>query len=214
MSRRIVIVAGGEVSPEDWNLLVPSDEVIGVDGGLLFLREEGIRPSLAVGDFDTVNPVEIDRLKREEIPVKKLPEAKDMTDTQYAVETALGRFPEEILILGGLGGSRFDHALANLFLLERVEEAGVRCTLRHGRNRVRLCRGGDQMTIRSGEFRYVSLLALTDRVEGLTLRGFLYPLTDAVLTRSRPLGISNELTDDTGRIFLKSGKLVVIESRD
>lgn len=212
---RIVVVAGGEISPSDLKQLTQRDRIFGVDGGILTLLEHGITPDCAVGDFDTAGPETLAFLKSREIPIENLPVAKDMTDTQFALEKALHEQPKEILILGALGGARFDHALANLFLLEKATAAGVPCTLLHRNNRIRLMTGEEgEMVLQSGGYQYISLLALTDQVEGVTLTGFRYPLQNTVLTRSNPLGISNELLTKAARIRIQAGKLLIIESRD
>lgn len=211
---RVVVVAGGEASPSDLNQLTQEDRIFGVDGGIITLLKYGITPACAVGDFDTAGPEALTFLKSREIPVEKLPVAKDMTDTQFALEKALHEQPKEILILGALGGARFDHALANLFLLEKAAVAGVPCTLLHRNNRIRLLTSEEgEMILQSGGYQYVSLLALTEQVEGVTLTGFRYPLQNAVLTRSNPLGISNELVTKAARIQIQAGKLLVMESR-
>ncbi|MDR6227246.1 thiamine diphosphokinase [Desmospora profundinema] len=213
MTARVVIVAGGGFSEEDLALLQPGDFLIGVDGGAVRLLEAGRVPHVAVGDFDTAGPAEQRKLEERGVHVHPLPAAKDVTDTHEAVDRALKLHPREILLLGGLGGSRFDHALANLFLLEWMDAAGVAGILQNAHNRIRLHTGG-VMTVKASPFPYVSLLALTDRAEGVTLEGFRYPLEEAVLIREVPLGVSNELAAEEGRIRVRSGKLLVIESRD
>ncbi|MFC4076450.1 thiamine diphosphokinase [Salinithrix halophila] len=213
--RRVVIVAGGETDLSDLKQIQAEDTVIGVDGGILPLLENSVPFHRAVGDFDTVATEVVQRLLERGIPVEELPAAKDMTDTRYAVERGLEEDPEEILILGGLGGPRMDHAFANLLLLERIEACGVHGVIRNQYNRIRLLTGErGALVMTGGEFRYVSLLALTDRVEGVTLEGFLYPLTHACLTRENPVGISNELTGKTAHVRIREGQLLVMESRD
>lgn len=215
MSGRIVIVAGGSWSGEEANLLRSDDFLIGVDAGTVHLLKVGKVPDLVVGDFDTVSSEMYQQLQEKGIPIRPLPSAKDVTDTHDAVDWALARRPQQILLLGMLGGSRFDHALANLFMLERIEAAGVSGLIQDAHNRIRLHPGDDTViAVEASPFRYVSLLALSARVEGVTLTGFRYPLQDAVLTRNFPVGISNELVAETGQIHVRSGKLLLIESRD
>lgn len=215
MSRRWVVVAGGELAVSELGVIRPGDRVVGVDGGVRALQRANLPIHLAVGDFDTLGSQVPPSLKKAGIPVKRLPAEKDMTDTQYAVETAIAEGAQEILILGALGGARFDHALANLFLLEKVEAAGIRGVIENSSNRIRLHPGGGkELWLERGAFPYVSLLALTDQVEGVFLEGFRYPLYDATLYRRYPRGISNELTARRGKIRIRRGKLLVVESRD
>ncbi|MFD1394638.1 thiamine diphosphokinase [Kroppenstedtia eburnea] len=215
MKSRWVVVAGGELAGADLGAIRPGDRVVAVDGGVRALRRANLPIHLAVGDFDTLGPRVPRLLKEAGIPVKRLPAEKDMTDTQYAVETAIAEGAQEILVLGALGGARFDHALANLFLLEKIEAAGIPGVIENSSNRIRLHPGAEkELWLERGPFPYVSLLALTERVEGVSLEGFRYPLCDATLYRQYPRGISNELTARRGKIRIRRGKLLVVESRD
>ena len=58
MSKRIVIVSGGQLD-EELTLSILKDEksqcIIGVDKGMEFLYAHQIMPSYIVGDFDSVN---------------------------------------------------------------------------------------------------------------------------------------------------------------
>ena len=49
----------------------------------------------------------------------------------------------------------------------------------------------DDRVDRSGD--YVSLLPLSERVDGVTTHGLRYPLSDATLTQGPARGLSNEL---------------------
>ena len=63
---------------------------------------------------------------------------------------------------------------------------------------------------------YVSLIPLTTEVTGVTLTGFKYPLRDHTFTStgSAGLGVSNEILAEEGRIQMKTGVFILIESRD
>ncbi|PTX61231.1 thiamine pyrophosphokinase [Melghirimyces profundicolus] len=213
--KRWVIVAGGDLEPADLKELRREDRVIAVDGGVLPLLKAELPFDRAVGDFDTLSGEGVLALKKRGIRVEELPAEKDVTDTQYAVEQALAEGAGEILILGALGGSRFDHSLANVFLLEKVESAGVRGEIRNSHNRLRLYTGnGREMIVERGPFQYVSLLPLSERVEDLHLKGFRYPLAGATLLRSDPMGISNKVIAPRATIRASSGRLLVVESSD
>src|SRR5690606_26022852 len=106
-----------------------------------------------------------------------------------------------------------DHTLSNLFLLETVEREGVRGEIRNRHNRIRLLRGGS-LRVRKSRYRYLSLLPLSDTVSGVTLTGFRYPLTAAVLRRSDSLGVSNGRVEKGGECGLRWEMLFVMESRD
>lgn len=214
ISDRVVIVTGGGVDKEDLVGIRPREDfLIGVDGGIAMLLDTGLIPHLAVGDFDSAGQEMYERLLRMGIQTIKLPAEKDVTDTHFAVTEALKRRPGSILLLGAIG-TRLDHTLANLFLLEMMEREGVRGEIRNRHNRIFLLRGGDSRRVSKSRFRYLSLLPLTETVSGVTLTGFRYPLQEAELQRRDSLGVSNELIAEEGLITLRSGLLLIVECRD
>jgi len=59
----------------------------------------------------------------------------------------------------------------------------------------------------------VSLLALSPKVTGITLSGFLYPLEKGTLKMGETRGVSNIVNEDRAAISVRSGKLLVIGYR-
>lgn len=62
--------------------------------------------------------------------------------------------------------------------------------------------------------KYVSLLPFTDTVEGITLEGFKYPLYGYTMKKGESTGVSNEIVDVEAKVTLRSGILLMIQSRD
>lgn len=192
------------------------EHVIAVDGGLLSAERLGLKPDYIVGDFDTLPAEYLRRYEQQDaITVRRFRPEKDDTDTQIAVELAQELEGEngEVLILGGLG-TRFDHTLANVFLLEKLEAAGIRAALVDSNNRISVHRRS--FTLRKSEQygSFVSFLALTPQVTGITLTGFKYPLTKRTLRQEDSLCISNELAAETGTVEFEEGLLLMAEARD
>lgn len=211
-SPRIVIYTGGRLGPRAAALAQSCDVLIGADRGALFLIEHGFRPHLAIGDFDSVTPEQLETIRRSSIETECCdPIAKDYTDTELAYNRALAMHPGSIVIAGGLG-TRFDHTLANVHLLVRALERGIEASVTDEHNDVRLI--SDSVTLLRADYTAVSLLPLTPVAAGITLEGFRYPLQDATLTIGQSLGISNVLEAERGRVTLKDGLLLVIQSRD
>ncbi|WP_169081571.1 thiamine diphosphokinase [Paenibacillus sp. PL91] len=212
MQPRIVICTGGQLG--DWALehIKADDLLIGADSGARFLIAQGFRPDVAIGDFDSVSEDELLDIRRNSgQTIACDPIDKNYTDTEMAVRLALDMHPRELVMLGALG-TRFDHSLANVHLLALAAKQQVRATIIDNHNKISLVT--DQVTIEQLGYPNVSLLPLTMRVEGITLTGFQYPLTDAELTIGQSLGISNVLLTHTGKIVIREGALLVIQSRD
>lgn len=210
--RRAIIFSGGQLG--EWALqhLQADDLVIAADYGAWFAVQHGIRPHMSLGDFDSISEDQLAAIEANSDQVNAVdPVWKDLTDTEMAFEYALSRDPAEILLLG-VTGTRLDHTLANIHLLARAEQQGVQAVIIDANNEIRLTTS--RLIIQRQDYSYVSLVPLTERVSGVTLRGFRYPLQDAELGFGKTLGISNELIEDTGTIELTQGKLLVIQSRD
>ncbi|MCI9487944.1 MAG: thiamine diphosphokinase [Lachnospiraceae bacterium] len=214
---KIVIVAGGDVDPSSAAGFLGdygADCVIAVDGGLERTERLGLTPDCIVGDFDTVSRPVLDRYRKMGIPFEAHKPEKDYTDTELALTYGLS-LPgvSEIAILGGLG-RRFDHALANVQILLHALKKRIPCSIVDACNRISLLDGPVDLERSRIWGRYISLIPFTERVTGITLTGFKYPLKEAVFTQGGSLGVSNELIAERGRISFREGILIYVESRD
>ncbi len=216
---RTLIVSGGRIG-RDFALSFLEkekfDRMIGVDNGLRFLFDNGIRPTHVVGDFDTADPELVDYYRQQkEIEMRTFNPVKDSTDTQIAIELALELHSSEIVILGGTG-SRLDHVLGNIQSLMLAKKQGVSCVILDENNRIQLIDGETVLEKEKQYGTYVSLIPLTTEVTGVDLIGFKYPLENYTFTStgSAGFGVSNEITAKEGKIRIKSGIFVMIESKD
>lgn len=192
------------------------DMVVAVDGGLEHLKPLGLLPDAVVGDFDTVSQdVLMEYRKLEQVAWEIHQPEKDETDTELAIETAIGMGAESITILGGTGG-RIDHMLANIHLLAGCLERGLSASMVDGQNRLYILDGETIFYRDRVHGKYLSFIPLTERVEGITLTGFKYPLHEKTITIGREAGlcVSNELVEETGCISFDSGLLICVESED
>ena len=208
-----VIVCNGNIGDYEFynKYFEEADFIICVDGGASHIRKFGVMPNLLLGDFDSISGEDLDFFKDTGVEIVKLPCEKDMTDTELAVELAIKRGYTLITIIGGLG-TRMDHSLANIFMLRKILNAGAVGLIVDEHNEVVIIK--DKIHLQREENIKVTLLPLTDRVEGVTTRGLYYPLTDATIEMDSSWGVSNEFKDETAEITIKSGLLMVIKSRD
>lgn len=210
--RTIHICTGGnlDVLP----VVQENDMILGVDGGAIRILDQGIVPDMAIGDFDTIGEEGIWRLQQAGVKMEQYPSHKDLTDTEIAIEVAVALEPDEIILYGALG-SRMDHTLANLQLLQKAQLAGVWMQIESKQNRVfLLSEQFPQVTISRDHFRFMSLLPMSEKVTGITLEGFMYPLHEATIEMGMAIGVSNEFLHETGTIALRQGKLFVMLTND
>lgn len=189
--------------------------LMAADRGLDFFKETGLVPDIVDGDFDSVSGNGKKYLESlSETEIIKLQSEKDDTDTQSAVNLAIKKGAKSILILGATGG-RLDHFLGNLGLLTLGRLKNVEIAMADEQNYICLVRSGTQLLKERQFGKYVSFFPVGDKVEGLTLTGFKYPLEKYCLTIADcGLTVSNEIKDDFAQITYEKGSLLMIMSRD
>jgi thiamine pyrophosphokinase len=206
---RAYIYTGGEIFPDNITEHPKGDDlVIAADSGWNNAKALGEKPTILLGDFDSLGEKNIPK----GVEVIRVPAEKDLTDTQLAVDLALCRGARDIVIVGGLSG-RLDHTLSNVAILEHLEVLQAHCVITDGRNRVRFIRNNSTLIPR-GAYRYLSLIAADPVVKGVEIDGVKYPLKKAKLRRTHQYAVSNELTGNCAFIAVKKGGLFIVESND
>jgi len=210
-----ILVCGGTVTADFFKEVLERYEdavVYAVDGGLAVAEAAGIVPDYLVGDFDTAEEGLVARYEKKCTTIRHVPE-KDATDTELAVDDALERGMDSIVLLGATG-SRLDHTMANIHMLYRVLLRGKKAVILNENNRISL--HNKPFSIEKEELfgTYVSFLPFFGEVTGVSLKGVKYPLEDKALTAGNSLGISNEGTGDTIEVSFLTGYLLMIEARD
>ena len=206
---RAFIYTGGSVRVEFITEHPKADDLcIAADQGYHTAKALGERIDLLLGDFDSIGSVPGD----EGMEIQRVPAEKDYTDTQLAVEIALERGADEIIIIGGLSG-RLDHTLSTLAILEDLNTRGVYGTVTDGQNRARYMKSTSTLIARS-PYKYLSLIAADEVVKGVDIEGCKYPLKKATLRRRNQFAVSNEITGNVAFIAVKKGGVFIIESRD
>ena len=118
----------------------------------------------------------------------------------------------EIVIVGGLGG-RTDHALSNLAILEELNALSIHAVMLNGMDRVRFLRNGSTLVPRS-HYRYLSLIAVDERLRGVSIEGCRYPLKNKTIERRNQYAVSNEIIENCALISIRKGGAYLIESAD
>ena len=179
------------------------DYVIAADRGFDSLVAYGVRPDLAVGDFDSLG-------HRPNHPnVIQLPAEKDDTDMVFALRKGLELGYRRFVLLGGVGG-RLEHTLGNLQLLDWLACQGGQGFLAGEKTAATCIRDGMSVTFPPSMTGYLSVLCNSGRAEGVDLTGLKYPLNGYTLTGSFPLGVSNQFLGQEASVSVKQGSLLLI----
>jgi thiamine pyrophosphokinase len=177
--------------------------VICADGGLKNAGRFQVRPDLVIGDFDSY---------RGELPEKvetiRLKVEKDETDTLAAVKVGIRRGFRKFVLLGGLGGERFDHSYGNLCVLQYLCRQGCKAVLAGENCKLFLISEG-RLILNGMKGATVSVFPFGCPACRVSYTGLKYPLTKTVLHSDDPLGVSNRIEAEKASISVHDGDALV-----
>lgn len=181
--------------------------LIGCDGGTKKLLELGCRPHAVVGDFDSFDE---DLVRKTGAELVKHPTDKDYTDSEAAIRYALQKGAKKI-ILAGFSGSRTDHMIGNVFLLNKHEFAGVDIRIIESGYEIYLIRKRAVIKGKKGD--PVSFIPIFGEVRAISSSGLKYDLADYILSMQGNTGISNEFTAGKAVVALKKDDVLLVVQR-
>jgi thiamine pyrophosphokinase len=181
-----------------------SDEfLVGVDSGLEYLQSLDKDIDLAVGDFDSIDPVKYEKVKEKCRHIIKLSPEKNMTDLAYALDYVYNNMDYQVIeVYGGLT-RRIDHLLANINLIKKYN-----FTIKDDNHFVFLLSKGKHQI--DNYKKYISFFAIED-VYNLNIRGFKFSVDNYYLSTNDSLCVSNE---GSGEVEFSKGKLLVVCSNE
>ncbi len=208
-----LIMSNGEYGNSDWYQQQKDKYryILCTDGAAAKARELNILPDVIVGDMDSIAAEDLAFMKQRQVKIHLHPPEKDFTDTFLALKLAEEKHLPDVIIWGGTGG-RLDHTLANLFGCISFVQRGMRLGFDGPDLGVYMIR--DRLKLRGEAGDTVSLFPMGEKVGGVTLSGFYYPLENAVLEPEFPIGVSNVLTAKEGSIRIDSGVLAVFHNKE
>ncbi|MDR1505871.1 MAG: thiamine diphosphokinase [Treponema sp.] len=187
--------------------------VVAADSGLLAAERAGIRPSLIIGDMDSLDTGRRLAAYRPE-QVLRYPADKDYTDTELAFSLLREKGCGRIWIIGG-GGGRTDHlfAIRSLFEREKPPERwitgreDIRCIESPGA--LRYTEEGNLGPPEPRRGFLISVFPLGPGPWKAASKGLKWPLTGLVWGRGF-FGLSNEAPDGSFTIYAEKGRFMVI----
>jgi len=205
-----VIVANGELEDhprlrEFWRA---ADLRIAADGGAANARTHlALAPHVLIGDLDSLDEITRAWCQQARTETIQHPVAKNETDLELALDLAHTRGATEITVLGAVGG-RFDQTIANTLLLTKLAQARVAALIAGTDFDAWVAWDRTAVTGRIGET--ISLIPLTERVDGIVTQGLRYPLRNETLFLGHARGVSNALVAARAEISLSRGLLLVV----
>ncbi len=207
-----VIIGAGENSVQTIEY-TDRDLVIAADGGMSACERMGIEPDFYLGDFDSISQKQRARIaelkEREPERIITLKPEKDDTDTLSAIRLGLQKKYRNFLLYGATGG-RLEHSLANLQSLLFLKEQGAEGFLVEQDAIYFILEDDEIFFPKSFQANYISLFAMGEQVEGVTIKGLKYTLQETTIGNSFPIGIDNAFVGEAASIAVKKGRLLVI----
>ena len=208
---RCIVIGAGELTVPGIEVK-DGDFVIAADAGFSHCERLGIEPDLIVGDFDSLKEGDgeaLEEIRRwEPERILTLPSEKDDTDMLAAIRVGLEKGCREFFLYGGLGG-RLGHTIANIQCLNYLKERGASGYLTDASGLIQVAKN-ETIRFEKRETGWLSLFSLGEKAEGVTLRGLKYELTDAVVTNSFPIGVSNEFIGKEAAVTVRNGTLLIL----
>jgi thiamine pyrophosphokinase len=210
--KKVLIVGNGVLNSGKFynELSKKADFIIGVDKGAKVLLDAGVKPNLAIGDFDSFEDFEF--LERAGIKAIKYPIEKDKGDTELAVDFAIKEGYEEFMFSGMLG-KRIDHTLFNISLIVKLCEEGKDCMIIEELEEVYPITSETKIFhMRKGDI--LSLFPVDKIVYGVSTDGLKYELQDKDLFYGSTLSLSNIAEKNDILVSVKKGTVLVVIEKE
>jgi len=202
-----LILCNGE--PPSWELLATersrADIFIACDGAANIALKFGQVPDIIIGDLDSIGS-NLTNLHN----IKHIADQHN-NDLEKALDHANFLGVKNACILGA-SGFRFDHFLANLYILPKfISSMSLRMADSYGEAWI----ANREEEIKRPLFTPISLFALGNKaVRGLTLKGLKYILKDAVLEPHSSMASLNYFSDEQANITHSDGILLLYTAKN
>ena len=206
--RTIIFANGTLANPPKF---YPEDTYIAADGGATHCLALNLKPDVVIGDMDSLNKEDYQKLKSMGSKFINHPSQKDFTDLELALAYARDQGTDDILILAALG-ARWDQTLANLLLPGNKEFANMRVRLIDGTQEIEMLHPGKTFELNGHPGDILSLIPIAGDAHGITTYGLEYPLNSESLLFGSTRGISNVILECPVTMSFQQGLLMCILS--
>ncbi|MCQ2602447.1 MAG: thiamine diphosphokinase [Clostridia bacterium] len=180
---------------------IVADKVICADGGFNVCN---MRPDIIIGDCDSIIN------KPENAEYKVFEKRKNDTDGTLSIKCAVEDLHADEIVIYGVTGGRFDHALGNLTLLKLAASYGVKCKAEDNDLDIYFADKNLSFNAKIGDT--ISIIPYCESATVKYSKGLEYPLENLTLTNADTRGISNVASDETVSISVSNGSVFVFHN--
>lgn len=182
-------------------------KIIAVDGGANNARKLALTPDLIIGDLDSISRDNYKYYQEQKVEIMKFPVEKNETDSELAVDYCQKNNIKKLFLTAALGG-RIDQQLANLNLLEYINEQSLKAKIISERLEISIIKNRKVFLDKKGC--RLSLIPQSRIIKKLKITGCKYNLVDLDLKRSKSRGISNLIKKNKAEIDFQKGLLIYV----
>lgn len=211
---KVLVISGGMLDlawAREWLSGNSFDFVIAADSGLEYADALGIPVDFLLGDYDSVNQEMLEKY-RKNTKMVTYPSEKDYTDTHLALMKAVESGADWIAVIGATG-SRYDHAMTNIYNMKLALEHKIFCAMYDAHNKIYLADHDYRIDKNSQYGKYLSFVPMTETVE-ITLTGVKYPLNRYLVHQGLSICQSNEIVEEQAEIQIANGIVIALETKD
>ncbi len=179
--------------------------IICADAGLKHALKLGLMPDIVLGDNDSFARDIPDGIKHIVYPPEK-----DKTDTNIALDYAISRGADDILLIGGLGG-RIDQEFSHFCLMKQALDLGVRLKMIDDINEIWMESAPFCLKKSDCARKYVSFFPYGGTVPDFSVKGLKYEASGMTLSPGMVQASSNEFDiADEARVEFSDGTVLVM----
>ncbi|MDC9701662.1 MAG: thiamine diphosphokinase [Alphaproteobacteria bacterium] len=206
MSKYAILLGGPVALSDRLQRQVRGARFIAADSGISHAPLLNAVVELWVGDFDSVSPKL--SVAHKNIERHIYPNDKEKTDGEIAIQEAIQKGAQHIIMVGGLGGAS-DHVLAHLTQMLALAESGITILATSGYEEAwPLLPGHTYLEIPAGT--RLSIIGFTP-LHDLSLSNLFWPLRKKDIPFGSTLTLSNKALGNV-EITLKKGRGVIMAS--
>lgn len=194
---------------EETDLQLIQGDVIGVDRGCAIALKHRVPMKVAIGDFDSLSSTDNEKLKKSGTPIKTYPINKSKSDAELALDWAIEKGYQRLIVLGFSGG-RLDHQQAIIQALFAYKHPGI--FLQTPDQTIRYLNQGRHLIKKEKPFDVFSLFTLSQAV--VSLNHAKYPLSKTSMDVKTIYTLSNEwINQEPVELTLHTGEVLLFCSR-
>lgn len=172
------------------------------DGGANICYELNLTPKEIYGDLDSIKDEVKKFYQEKDVEFIKFQVEKDYTDSELVLNEIQNKY-DIIYCIAGLGGS-IDHELTNINLLDKYSN------LIFISQKEKIFKIESNYKFNNMINTKISFIIFSDKVKGLTLKGFKYNIENLDIKKGEARCISNVIVENEANLLIKSGSLLCV----